>query len=98
VTRDGAEGTGLRANGPSSGWFAVTEENVDALPEEVRAPVLERRAHRGRLLAVVQVRVFEHDAHAQVSFPPGATLGVESDRAAIDDVVRRARDELGGWR
>jgi hypothetical protein len=53
---------------------------------------------RGALLAIVEVRVYEHLEEPQVSFPPGAALGPDSDPADVVDVVARARDELARWR
>jgi hypothetical protein len=60
-----------------------------------------RKAHeeaRGALLAIVEVRVYEHREEPQVSFPPGAALALDSDPAAVAAVVARARDELSRWR
>ncbi len=86
----------------SSGWVSFTPASLAQLPEEQRREVERRGARheeeRGRLLAVVEVRVFEHDEDAQVTFPPGAGLGPDSDAAAIAAAVARARDQLAGWR
>jgi hypothetical protein len=85
-----------------SGWVAFTPGSVSALPDDVRGEV-ERRLHeraeaRGPLLGVVQVRVYEHAAHAYVTFPSDARLRPDAEPGAIAAVVARARDELGRWR
>jgi hypothetical protein len=60
--------------------------------------VAERRERRGRLLARVEVYVWENGgADPQVSFPPEAVLSVE-DSDQIADVVRIAWEALGDWR
>jgi hypothetical protein len=46
----------------------------------------------------VEVRVFEHDEEPQVSFPPDALLGVETEPALVAAVVARAREQLARWR
>jgi hypothetical protein len=58
----------------------------------------EHRERQGALLAVVEIRVYEHDEVPQVSFPDDALLGVDADSATISDVVARARDRLASWR
>ena len=66
--------------------------------EEVRQLIRDRRERKGELLAVVAIRVYEHDEDASVSFPPDAVLGVETDQSVISEVVGRARDQLTQWR
>jgi len=58
----------------------------------------ERRERQGELLAVVTVRIYEHDQVPQVTFPPDAILGVETDPSPISAVVQRAQEELTRWR
>jgi hypothetical protein len=84
-------------------WYAFGPGGPsEDLPENVRQELLsgvaERRGRRGRLLARVEVYVWENgQADPQVSFPPEAVLSVEdSDRIA--DVVRVAREALVDWR
>jgi hypothetical protein len=52
----------------SRGWVSFRPASLAQLPEEERREVERRRAQReeerGRLLAVVEVRVFEHDEQA----------------------------------
>lgn len=72
------------------------------VPPEVREELLrsrdERRERRGRLLARVEVEVYETgECLAQVSAPPDSTLDL-SDTETIAGVVQAARDELGRWR
>jgi hypothetical protein len=84
------------------GWVAPSPGSNARLPEDVRQE--RRRRHgerderRGGLLAIVSVRVYEHDEEPQVSFPPEALLGVETDAPVIAEVVARARTQLGRWR
>jgi hypothetical protein len=72
------------------------------LPEETQRQVEQRmkeqRERRGQLLAVVEVRVYENEAHAQISCPHGARLRTELDATELAQVVARARRELAGWR
>lgn len=59
----------------------------------------EREERRGRLLAIVQVRVWENgESNPQVSFPEGSVLSPLDDGERIAEVVRIARDALADWR
>jgi hypothetical protein len=64
----------------------------------VEERVRQREASRGELLGVVGVRVYEHGCEAQVSFPQGAILGIETETSVISEMVDRARAELADWR
>ncbi|HEY3844515.1 MAG TPA: hypothetical protein VGL48_14780 [Acidimicrobiales bacterium] len=83
-------------------WVSSAPGSRDRLPEDVRQEReqrhRERDERRGGLLAIVSVRVYEHDEEPQVSFPPDALLGVETDAPVIAEVVARARTQLGRWR
>jgi hypothetical protein len=85
-----------------SGWVSHGPGDSSHLPASVRREVEDRMAQRdaarGALLAVVEVRVFEHDEEPQVSFPPDALLGVETEPALVAAVVARAREQLARWR
>jgi hypothetical protein len=80
------------------GWVSFTPETFATLPEEAQRAVQERQARRGDLLAVVTVRVYEHDEEPYVTFPDDAQLGPEGDSSAIADVVARAQESLTHWR
>jgi hypothetical protein len=84
------------------GWVASSPGSEARLPDDVRREREQRRSERhrqrGALLAVVSVRVYEHDEEPQVSFPPEALLGVETESSVISEVVARARIQLGRWR
>jgi hypothetical protein len=87
-----------------SGWisYGLGGPSPD-LPQEVREELLrrksEREARRGRLLAVVNVRVWENgESHPQVSFPEGSALSPLDGSERIADVVRIAREALADWR
>jgi hypothetical protein len=88
---------------PTGQWYSYGPGGPGGdLPEPVRQELLSRKAkrdkRRGRLLARVDVYVWENgEAAPQVSFPPQAALSVE-DREGIAEVVRIARDALAGWR
>jgi hypothetical protein len=85
-----------------SGWVSYGPGDNSHLPADVRrevgARIAQRDAARGALQAVVSVRVFEHDEEPQVSFPPGALLGVETEPVVVAKVVARAREQLAHWR
>jgi hypothetical protein len=85
-----------------TGWVGFTPQSIDKLPPETQAKVRktmqERTAQRGRLLAVVEVRVFESDEHAKVSFTSNSALTPDADPATIAEVVNRAREKLTTWR
>jgi hypothetical protein len=85
-----------------SGWISYTPGDNSHLTDDQRTLVeqriKEREDRRGALLGVVEVRVYEHDAEPQVSFPPAAVLGVESGPEATASIVSRAREELAHWR
>ena len=83
-------------------WVGFIPHSIDNLPPETQAKVRktmrERSEQRGRLLAVVEVRVFERDEHAQVSFTSDSALTPDADPATIAEVVTRARKKLTTWR
>jgi hypothetical protein len=72
----------------------LTDTQRQALEERNR----ERREQRGGLLGVVEVYVYEHGCHSQVSFPSGSLLGPDSDDSAISGIVAQAAAELASWR
>ncbi len=85
------------------GWISYVGGGDNShLTEEqrlrVEGAIRERRESRGGLLGVVQVRVYENACEAQVSFPQGSMLGVETEGPVIADMVARARTELADWR
>jgi hypothetical protein len=87
----------------SHGWISYTGDGDNShlsaeQSEMVEEKVRERRELRGALLAIVQIRVFENGEAPQVSFPPEASLGPDSDQSVIADVVNRARECLADWR
>jgi hypothetical protein len=83
------------------GWVSYTPGDNSHLSDEVRAKVerrlQERHERRGALLAIVQVRVFEHQEEPQVTFPPDALLGPETDHSVISEIVQRAQRQLTLW-
>lgn len=72
----------------------LTDEQREWVEERIR----QREASRGSLLGVVEVRVYEKACEPQVSFPPGAILGAETDSSVISGMVDRARTKLADWR
>jgi hypothetical protein len=74
----------------------------DHLSPDVRAEIERREALRkerqGRLLCVVHVHVYEHDAVPGVEFPAGSALDVESDSGDIAAAVASAQEALTTWR
>jgi hypothetical protein len=80
------------------GWVSSSPGDNSHQSDQVRQLIRNRRERRGKLLAVVAVRVYEHQAVPQVTFPPDAVLGVETEQSVISEVVRRAREELTQWR
>jgi hypothetical protein len=91
-------------NESRSGWFSWGPGGPSSnLPEAVREELLsraaEREERRGRLLAVIQVQVWENgESDQQVSFPEGSVLSPLDGRDRVADVVRIARDALTDWR
>jgi len=87
---------------PEHGWIAYTPGDNAHLSRDVRTEVEQRiqqhRRERGALLAIVEVRVYEHGAEPQLSFPPEARLGPDSEPDVLAGVVARARDRLAAWR
>ena len=71
----------------------LTDEQRHVVEERIRR----RHEERGALLAIVEVRVYEHGAEPGVGFPEGALLGVETDSEVVAEVVARARAELENW-
>jgi hypothetical protein len=80
------------------GWVSSSPRGNSHQSDEARQLIRNRRERKGELLAVVAIRVYEHDEDASVSFPPEAVLGVETDQSVISEVVRRAREHLTQWR
>ena len=84
------------------GWVVYTPGDNSHLTDEqrelVEARIRERKERQGRLLAIVEVRVYEHGAEPQVNFPPDAVMGVNTPSSEVAEVVARAREELGNWR
>jgi hypothetical protein len=84
------------------GWVPSGPAGRADLPDDERnrleASIKKREEARGRLLAVVEVRVYEHDEVPYITFPPDALLAVESDPSAISELVLRARAQLANWR
>jgi hypothetical protein len=87
----------------SVGWVGWGPDGPSReLPPEVHERlarrIAEREAARGRLLAIVQVHVYENgDTVPGVIFPPGCVLTPEDvDEAA--DAVGVAREALATWR
>jgi hypothetical protein len=67
----------------NDGWFSSTGDGDNSrLTDEQRRVVEERIRSRGQLLGVVQVKVFENDCEPFVTFPGGASLGVETDQSS----------------
>ena len=64
----------------------------------VEERIRERHELRGGLLGIVEVYVYEHDCHEQVTFPHGSLLGVETDASVISEIVARASAEMANWR
>ena len=87
-----------------SGWVSYGPGGPSPdLPEDVRQELLRRKAEReerrGRLLAVVEVHVWENgESNPQVSFPEGCALSPLDSSERIAEVVRIARDALEDWR
>jgi hypothetical protein len=83
-------------------WISYGSGDNSHLPEEQRRMVEEdirnRQEQRGGLLGVVEVSVYEHGCHQQVSFPDGSLLGVETDASVVAEMVARASAELANWR
>lgn len=80
------------------GWFSSTAGDNSHLTDEQRQIVEDRIRHRGDLLGVVRVRVYESGCERYVTFPEGALLGVETDQSEIAKMVARARAQLADWR
>ena len=80
------------------GWFSYTGSGDNShLTDEQRQIVEERIGSRGQLLGVVQVRVYENECEAYVTFPHGAALGAETDRSVIAEMVAHARNRIVHW-
>jgi hypothetical protein len=83
---------------PQAQWVSYPSGDHAHLPEGVRNQPQQRaeaeRKRRGKLLAVVEVRVYEQAEAAQVNVQPGAPIGSESDTLDLTDIVARARTEL----
>lgn len=88
----------MRCMSSDHGWVSSSPGDNSHQSHQVRRLITQRRERRGALLAVVTVRVYEHEEEPHVSFPPDAVLGVETDHSVISAVVQRAREQLTRWR
>lgn len=83
---------------PQAQWVSYPAGDHAHLPEKIRnEPQLRaeaERKRRGKLLAVVEVRVYEQAEAAQVNVQPGAPIGSENDSLDLTKIVARARGEL----
>jgi hypothetical protein len=81
---------------PQAQWVSYPAGDHAHLPEKNRKdPRAEaERRRRGKLLAVVEVRVYEQAEAAQVNVQPGAPIGSEDDSLDLTEIVARARGEL----
>ena len=83
---------------PQAQWVSYPSGDHAQLPDGVRHDSPQRaeaeRKRRGRLLAVVEVRVYEQAEAAQVNVQPGAPIGSESNSLDLTEIVARARGEL----
>jgi hypothetical protein len=90
-------------NEAKSGWVGWGSEGPSReLSPEDREEFIRRRDQRiagwGELLAVVEVRVYEHGCHSQISFPSACKLGPDTDSERLAAVVQTAREDLADWR
>jgi len=94
----------IRVMNQSGGWIGYGPGGPGAdVPQPVRDELLRRRAERiarrGRLLARVDVYVWENgESDPQVTFPEGSALSPLDGGEQIAEVVRIARDALTDWR
>ncbi|HEY1762740.1 MAG TPA: hypothetical protein VGG17_09125 [Acidimicrobiales bacterium] len=65
----------------------------DEQRQKFNESIHERQEQQGGLLGIVEVSVYEHGCHPQVSFPHG----VETEASAISEMVARASAELANW-
>lgn len=83
---------------PQAQWVSYPSGDRAHVPGGVRNEPQQRveaeRTRRGKLLAVVEVRVYEQAEAAQVNVQPGAPIGSESNALDLTDIVARARIEL----
>jgi hypothetical protein len=83
------------------GWIGYGEGDNSHLTGEQREIVEERirdrHEQRGGLLGVIEVSVYEHGCHQQVSFPNGSLLEAETNASVISEIVARASAELANW-
>ena len=83
---------------PQAQWVSYPAGDHAHLPDGIRHESQQRaeaeRTRRGKLLAVVEVRVYEHAEAAQVTVQPGAALAAPGDVLDLTDVVARASTEL----
>lgn len=89
---------------PTGRWYSYGPGGPgDDIPEQLRRELLRRRAERdeqrGRLQAIVEIRVYEDgQVEPQVSFTAECALGPDSDPQVIAQAVRTARDALADWK
>ena len=83
---------------PQAQWVSYPAGDHAHLPEKIRTEAQLRaeaeRTRRGRLLAVVEVRVYEQAEAARVNVQPGAPIGSDNDALDLTEIVARARGEL----
>jgi hypothetical protein len=83
---------------PQAQWVSYPSGEHGHVPDSARHEPEQRaeaeRKRRGKLLAVVEVRVYEQAEAAQVNLQLGAPVGSESDTLDLTDIVARARIEL----
>ena len=85
------------------GWISYAGGSDNShLTDDERQMVEERNCERhelrGGLLAVVEVYLYEHHFHEQMTFPRGSLLGAETDASVISEIMARASAELANWR
>ncbi len=87
---------------PKAHWFTRSSDSDLNLPDAVRIEAEERleaeRRRLGKLLAVVEVSVFEHGERSRVDLPSDADPQSDVDDLDLSDVVQRARSELNRFR
>jgi hypothetical protein len=85
------------------GWIAFSpgdddSDRTDEQRHRIDREIRRRRAARGELLCVVEVRVYERGVEPQVTFPPDAALHVDAAPETIAQAVANAREALADWR
>jgi hypothetical protein len=96
VVNDAMLQTGIME--PEHGWVSYTAEDDSHLTDSQREGIRQREERKGRLMGIVEVRVYENECVPQITFPPGALLGIDAGPDAMNEMVTRARTELQNWR